>query len=90
MDSNNILSVISIVVAVGTAIIGIINHKRIRSKCGQKEIVASIDIETTSPELKIKTPYIPPTPAGAGPARVSSQPMTVIEYLENENKKTNL
>jgi hypothetical protein len=82
MDSNNILSIISIVVAVGTAIIGIINHKRIRSKCGQKEIVASIDIENTSSELKIKTPYIPPPP--------TPKPTTVIEYLENENKKTNL
>lgn len=83
MDSNNILSIISIVVAVGTAIIGIINHKRIRSRCGQKELVASIDIENTSPDnLKIKTPYIPPPP--------TPKPTTVIEYLENENKKTNL
>lgn len=80
MDSNNILSIISIVVAVSTAIIGIINHKRIRSKCGKKELVASIDIENTSPPdiLKIKTP------------EEKIKPLTVIEFLENENKKTNL
>jgi hypothetical protein len=49
MDTNNILSVVSLVIAVGTAIIGIINHKRLRSNCAGKEMVASIDIENTTP-----------------------------------------
>lgn len=56
MDENNIMSLVALIVSIGGMILGIINHKRIRSKCGDKEIVASIDIENTSPELKIKTP----------------------------------
>jgi len=56
MDENNIMSLIALIVSVGGIVLGIINHKRIRSKCGDKVIEASIDIENTSPELKIKNP----------------------------------
>lgn len=56
MDENNIMGLVALIVSIGGVVLGIINHKRIRSKCGDKEIVASIDIENTSPELKIKTP----------------------------------
>jgi len=56
MDENSILSIIALIVSIGGMVIGIINHKRIRSKCGEKVIEASIDIENTSPELKIKNP----------------------------------
>jgi hypothetical protein len=56
MDENNIMGLVALIVSIGGIVLGIINHKRIRSKCGDKEIVASIDIENTSPELKIKTP----------------------------------
>ena len=35
----------------------IVNHKRCRSRCGDKTIVASFDIEaTTPPEVRIKIP----------------------------------
>lgn len=58
MDDNYILSIIAIVVSVGGAIVGIINHKRIKSKCNGKELVVALDIENTSPkkELKIVVP----------------------------------
>jgi hypothetical protein len=56
MDENNILGIVALVVSIGGVVLGIINHKRIRSKCGEKVIEASIDIENTTPELKIKTP----------------------------------
>ena len=56
MDENNILGIVALVVSIGGIVLGIINHKRIRSKCGEKVIEASIDIENTTPELKIKTP----------------------------------
>jgi hypothetical protein len=46
---NNILSIIAIVISVGSVIIGAINHTRIRSTCCDKEIQASIDIERTTP-----------------------------------------
>jgi len=52
MDENNIMGLIAIIVSVGGVLLGIINHKRLRSKCGDRIIEASIDIENTSPEIK--------------------------------------
>ena len=55
MDSNYILTIVALVISIGGTILGICNHKRLRSKCGKKEIVASIDVEnTTPPTPKIK------------------------------------
>lgn len=48
MDGN-IMGGIAIFISVVTAVIGVINHKRIRSKCCNREMSASIDIENTTP-----------------------------------------
>jgi hypothetical protein len=56
MDSN-ILSTIAIVVSVLSIIIGIINHRKVKSKCFGHDIgETSIDITTTTNDL-------PPLPA---------------------------
>jgi predicted negative regulator of RcsB-dependent stress response len=52
MDQNNIMSLVALIVAVVGGIIGVINHKKIRSKCNDKVLEASIDITNTSPEVK--------------------------------------
>ena len=52
-----IVSGVAVIISVATAVVGIINHKRIRSKCCGKEVVASVDIENTTP------PRIAPAPA---------------------------
>ena len=52
MDESKIMSLVAIIVAVGGTIVGIINHKRIRSSCCGKTMTASIDIETTTPTMK--------------------------------------
>jgi hypothetical protein len=51
MDSSTsgILAVIGIVVSVGGAILGVINHSRIRSNCFGKKLEVSLDIDKTSP-----------------------------------------
>lgn len=50
---NNILSIVAIVVSVLSVVIGIINHKKIKSKCLGRDLgETSIDITTTTPELK--------------------------------------
>jgi hypothetical protein len=59
-----VLSGISIALSVGTVILGVVNHKRIRSTCCGKKADISIDIEDTTPnkthpaptELKINPP----------------------------------
>jgi len=72
MDSttSSALAIGSIVISIGGSILAIINHKRIRSNCCGKEVVASLDVENTTPpesekkeELKITLPPSPKLPA---------------------------
>jgi hypothetical protein len=62
MDQNGILSIVAIAVSIGGTILAIFNHRRVRSHCCGKDIVASIDVESTTPpndDLKIKIPVKP-------------------------------
>jgi hypothetical protein len=54
-NTNTILSVLALSLSIGGTIIGVINHKRIKSQCcGSKEIVlSSLDIENTTPTNSI-------------------------------------
>jgi len=65
MDSNtnSVLSVIALIVSVGGTIIGIINHKRIVSKCCGRKADVSLDIQDTrvepvSPPKEVKTSVV--------------------------------
>ncbi len=46
------MSVVAVIISVGGTIIGILNHKRIRSNCCGKDVTASIDIESTTPPVR--------------------------------------
>ena len=61
MDTNFLLSLISIVVSIGGTILAIVNHKRIRSNCCGKVMTASLDVESTTPP-NITVPPLPPSP----------------------------
>jgi hypothetical protein len=58
MSAEAITSYVAIAMSVGTAIIGIVNHKRIRSVCCSRKLEVSLDIETTTPpnKLELKLP----------------------------------
>jgi len=57
MNDAAIMSIVSLVVAVGGATLAVINHKRIRSTCCGRVFSASVDVEdTTPPILKIVIP----------------------------------
>ena len=56
MDTSTIISGVSLAVAVGTSVIAVINHKRIRSRCCGRNVDMSIDIENTTPPMSIKIP----------------------------------
>ena len=63
MDNNLIISIIAMIGSFFGVICGIINHKRLRSKClSEKELILSLDIEDTTPQkkedLKITLPKI--------------------------------
>ena len=47
LDTTTALSAIALVVAVGSAILQVINHTRVRSSCCGKKIEASLDISKT-------------------------------------------
>ena len=53
--TTTILAYCGFFVSVLTAIVGAINHKRVRSQCCKKELVVSFDIEGTTPPLKSET-----------------------------------
>ena len=57
-----ILAIVGVVVSVGTMLLGIINHQRVRSNCCGKIFSVSLDVERTTPPpehpegLKITAP----------------------------------
>jgi hypothetical protein len=55
-DSGTILGTLAIVISAISTIIGVINHKKIRSHCCGKDLDMSIDIDATTP------PRIAPAP----------------------------
>lgn len=58
MSAEAITSYVAIAMSVGTAIIGIVNHKRVRSVCCNRKLEVSLDIEATTPpnKLELKLP----------------------------------
>lgn len=64
MDAGEITGAIAVVVSVATAIIGFINHKRIRSNCCGRDMSVSVDIENTTPP---GAAAVPPPPISAPP-----------------------
>jgi hypothetical protein len=59
-DGGAISGYVALAVAVITSIVGIVNHKRIRSNCCGAKTEVSLDIENTTPpeSLKITVPKI--------------------------------
>jgi hypothetical protein len=51
-SQTNILAYVAFGIGLITSLVGAINHKRIRSTCCKKEISASFDVESTTPEPK--------------------------------------
>jgi hypothetical protein len=53
MDSQTtaVVTYSGFLISIASVIIGVINHKRIRSNCCGREITSSIDIENTSPRI---------------------------------------
>ena len=49
------LGIVAIIVSVGTTIVGIINHKRLRSKCCGRKIELEVDIESTKSGIIVPT-----------------------------------
>ncbi len=48
--STQIVSYLALAIAVGGIVVGVFNHKRIRSSCCGKSAEVSIDIDNTSPK----------------------------------------
>ena len=56
-DTNNILSIVAIVVSISGVVLGVINHKKITSRCNDKKIIISLDVDDTNKiNISPKTP----------------------------------
>jgi len=44
-----ILAIVGVAVSVGTVLLGIINHQRVRSNCCGNKLEVSFDVEKTTP-----------------------------------------
>ena len=60
--SGDITGAVAVVISVITAIIALVNHKRIRSNCCGKQMTASVDIENTTPPNSVRLSN-PPAPS---------------------------
>jgi len=56
-NSGEVMSIVALVISAGGILLGVINHRRIRSNCCGKRGEASLDIDTTTPP---KITSIPP------------------------------
>ena len=55
-QDNTIIGFVGLLLSVTTVVMGIINHKRLRSSCCKKEIEVSFDVENTTPPSKHPDP----------------------------------
>lgn len=62
MNQEAILASVAIAISCGGVILGIINHKRLISKCNGIQIEASFDIDNTSPQTERRSSMLPPPP----------------------------
>lgn len=53
-NSTNALAYCGFIVSILVAVIGAVNHKRIRSNCCGKVLSASFDVENTTPPERIQ------------------------------------
>ena len=57
-SSSDIISIVSLSIAIAGIVLGVANHKRIRARCCKSVLVASLDIENTSPMVSLRVPLI--------------------------------
>jgi len=55
MDQSTAIAIAGIVISVAGSVFAVVNHKRIRSKCCDKKLEVSLDVEsTTPPKVEVK------------------------------------
>ena len=48
--STQIVSYVALAIAIGGMLCGVINHRRLTSRCGQRTATVSLDIDATTPK----------------------------------------
>lgn len=56
---------IAMLLAIAAMVVGAVNHKRCRSRCGRRELSVSLDIGPTTPTAPEATVVAAPAPAPA-------------------------
>jgi len=52
MDNNAFISYLSLAISIASVVLGIVNHKRVRSNCCGRIGVVSLDVEPTTPNTE--------------------------------------
>ena len=53
MEDTGIIAISGLVISILGSVLALVNHKRIRSHCCGKDIVASVDVENTTPPVAV-------------------------------------
>jgi len=48
--STQIISYVALAIGIGGMICGVVNHRRLTSRCGQRTAIVSLDIDQTTPK----------------------------------------
>ena len=78
-DVNTVLTYVAIVTSVGSAVLGVINHKQIRSRCCGRSASVSLDIDSTTPAAN-REPMLGSPPSDATAKGVVSKPTPTPTY----------
>jgi len=62
MDTNAVMGYISLAISIVSIVLGVINHRRIRSNCCGRIGVVSLDVEPTTPTTEPLVNKNPPNP----------------------------
>lgn len=58
MDQSTAIAIAGIVISVAGSIFAVVNHKRIRSKCCDKKLEVSLDIDNTTPPTVLEVKQV--------------------------------
>ena len=76
MDSNNsmIVAAVGLAISMFGSVLAVVNHRRIRSHCCGVDLVASVDVENTTPSVSESVKTVGDRPAAPVLASVSVNP----------------
>ena len=78
MDTSNIITYVTLIISIGAVVIGVVNHKKVTSRCCDRKASFSLDIETNQSNSPVpQVPQVPVVP------QVPDIPIVINELNKN-------